>query len=115
MITLFSKTKNGKVFLCSKCNEIHIEFNNLNFNFSDIEYKHFSNYFLKLKLDEWERINKDSFYNKKIIIPIGHKNFNVILNREEFIELKQLLSPNKYQNQFQLISTSFLNFIQFNN
>ena len=115
MTTLFSKTENGKVFLCSKCNEIHIEYKNLNFNFSGEEFKNFSNYFIKLQPDEWEFKNRDSFYNRKIIIPIGHKNFNMMLNREELLEFKQLLNLKKYQNQFQMISTSLMNFIQFNN
>jgi len=113
MTILFNKTKNGKVFICSNCNEIHIEYKN--FNFNENEYKYFSNYFLKLWSEEWEHKNKYTFYNRKIIIPIGHKNFNMILNSEELIELKQLLGSKTYQNQFQFINTSFMNFIQFNN
>ncbi len=115
MTTLFSKTENGKVFICSKCNQIHVEYKNLNFNFSQKDYIYFTNYFLKIKADEWEYKNKDTFYKRKIIIPLGHKNFNMMLNKEELIELKELLSSKNHQSQLELISTSFLNFIQFYN
>lgn len=115
MTTLFSKTENGKVFICSKCNEIHVEFKNFNFNFSQSEYLHFSNYFMKIEADEWEYKNRETFYNRKIIIPLGYKNFNMMLNKEELLELKQLLSSKDYKNHFEIINTAFLNFVQYYN
>jgi len=79
-------TKNGRVFKCKNCKAIHIEYKNLNFNFNKKQYDHFRNYIAK---------NQTSLYRKKIVIPIGHKNFNVLLNKEELNELKDLLQEIK--------------------
>ena len=95
MTKYINQTENGKIFRCSSCNKIHIEFNNLNFNFNDKEYAHFANYFLKLNGKYWEEINLYSNFKRKIIVPVGHKNVNFLLNNKELQELKQLLSKSK--------------------
>ena len=87
-----NKTANGKVFKCVKCSLIHIEFKNLNFNFTQLQYNHFANYILGLEGEKWEYLNRNTIYVRKIIIPIGHQNFNFILNNTELTEFKLLLS-----------------------
>ena len=87
-----NQTENGKIFRCPGCNKIHIEYKNLNFNFSDKEYIHFSNYFKKLDGQYWEKMNLNMPYRRKIIVPIGHENVNILLNNTELQELKRLLS-----------------------
>ena len=110
-----NKTENGKVFKCSKCDAIHIEFNNLNFNFSEKQYKHFANYILKLDGNEWEYKNRNSHYRRKIIIPIGHKNVNILLNNAELQELKQLFSFEKQgsiiSEDLKIMNINFTNFL----
>jgi len=66
--------------------------------------------------NEWEYKNRNSYYRRKIIIPIGHKNINILLNNEELQELKQLLSTKKQEyiikesiNIMNLDITIFLN------
>lgn len=88
-------TKNGRVFKCKNCKAIHIEYKNLNFNFNKKQYDHFRNYIAELNGELWEYKNQTSLYRKKIVIPIGHKNFNVLLNKEELNELKDLLQEIK--------------------
>jgi hypothetical protein len=87
-----NQTENGKIFRCPGCNKIHIEYKNLNFNFSDKEYKHFANYFKELDGQYWEKTNINMPYLRKIIVPIGHKNVNILLNNTELQELKNLFS-----------------------
>lgn len=89
---IISKTENGIVFKCSNCSSIHIEFKNLNFNFSERQYKEFSDYVLKMNSEELEAKNSESLYHRKIIISLGYKNFNVLLNKSEVAELKELLT-----------------------
>lgn len=113
---IINQTQHGKVFKCNSCKKIHIEFNNLNFNFTHEEYEHFANYFLKLNGDYWEKLNTDSMYRRKILVPLDHKNLNLLLNKSELEELKKLLylKP-KAQNTIQLLSFKMIDFNTFNN
>ena len=90
-----NKTENGKVFKCSNCDAIHIEYKNLNFNFSEKQYKHFVKTILDLDGDELEYKNQNSQYRRKIILKIGHENVNILLDNGELQELKKLLSYKK--------------------
>lgn len=87
---IMSKTKNGQVYICNKCSKIHIEFGNLNFNFSQKEFDDFADYILTLDGNYWKEENKDTPFARKIFIPIGHKNFNVLLSSKELEEMKSL-------------------------
>ncbi len=87
---VLSRTKNGQVYICNRCNKIHIEYSNLNFNFSQKEFKEFADYIINLNGAYWEEKNKHTPFKRKIIIPIGHKNFNVLLTLTELNEMKSL-------------------------
>ncbi len=56
---IIQKTNNGKVFKCFKCNLIHVEFKNINLNFTDSQYKYFVEYIMKINGEEWESRNID--------------------------------------------------------
>ena len=111
-----NKTQNGQVFKCDKCNLIHIEYKNLNFNFSVEQFDHFAEYLTKIDGKFWENKNKTSQFKRKIIIPIGHQSFRVLLSKEELDELKQLffikekpLSVVQQQNIMNMNFTLILN------
>ena len=87
-----NQTKNGSLYVCPKCDKIHIEFNNLNFNFSNKEYTAFVRYISNLNGAFWEKENSNTNYKRKIIIPIGNDNFNIVLNNGELEELKLLFT-----------------------
>ena len=113
-MSVLSKTQHGQIFKCSKCTKIHIEYKNLNFNFNEKEFNHFAEYILSLDGREWEEKNENAPYERKIIIPIRHKNFHVLLNNEELNELKELLRIRKeeeskhYLKMIQLDKFSFV-------
>jgi len=90
MNKIISQTENGQIFRCPTCRLIHFEYKNLNFNFTNKEYQHFANYFLNLKGEYWEIKNGNAHFRRKILIPAGKNNFNILLNNEELIELKSL-------------------------
>lgn len=85
-----NQTENGKIFRCSSCNKIHIEFKNINFNFNDEEYRYFTEYISELNGEEWEYQNRGSNYSRKIVLPINHRNVKILMNSYELQELKQL-------------------------
>lgn len=99
-----NQTENGKIFRCSTCNKIHIEFKNLNFNFNNEEYRYFADYISGLKGEEWEYKNRNSNYRRKIIVQINHRNVRILLNNCELQELKQLfnISNKKITIHFEL-------------
>lgn len=90
-LRLLNQTLNGKIFKCSECNKIHIEYKNLNFVFEREEFEFFRNYFLELVPEHWEKRNRNSVYNRKILVPIGHKNFTAMFSAEEIHEIKSMM------------------------
>jgi hypothetical protein len=92
---IINRTANGTVFRCDKCKKIHIEFNNLNFNFAPPEYEFFVDFFRRLNEDFWESVNARSVYKRKIIVPIQHRNFMILMNSREVKEMKVLLGIEK--------------------
>lgn len=106
---ILNKTVNGLVFQCKTCNKIHIEFKNLNFNFEKDEYNQFTHYISHLNGKKWENLNLESQYKRKIVIPIGHRFFRILLNNTELTELKHLFNPDDQQNMnFRVINASDL-------
>ena len=95
MGTIICQSKNGQVFKCASCQKIHIEYKNLNFNFDEEGYQYFVNYFLNLDGEYWEKRNTKNDFKRKIIVPINHENFHVLLNNEELLELKDLFSESR--------------------
>ncbi|HBK72567.1 MAG TPA: hypothetical protein DDZ39_13100 [Flavobacteriaceae bacterium] len=111
MNEIISQTENGQVFRCPTCRLIHFEYKNLNFNFTDKEYQYFANYFLNLDGEYWEIKNGNTFFRRKIFIPAGMKDFNILINNKELKELKRLLSKRykKSEIPIPLLKTSFSN------
>ncbi len=115
-LNIINQTINGKVFLCNTCNAIHIEYKNLNFNFSTAQFKNFVNYMSQLKGEDPEYQNRDSQYARKILIPMGHDSFNVILNNSELEEMKNLLHIKMIERkEFQIFKAGLIEFTAFMN
>lgn len=101
------RTENGRIFRCSSCNKIHIEFNNLNLNFTDEEFQHFSQYILSIDGIEWTHRNRNLKYNRKIVLQLfNNSSANILLNIAELEEFKSLiLNKSITGNSINLINT----------
>ncbi len=110
---IISETSHGRILKRENCNAVYIEFNNLNFNFKKDEYDFFKNAILGIDGEKWEEVNKNCCYNRKILVPIGHRNFNVLLNYDELQELKQLITGcnQKLYKNFKQYRVCNLNFM----
>ena len=102
---IINETENGLLFSCNSCQLIHLEFKNLNFNFTKKQLSSFDKYLNNLNADSFENINHHSPFKRKIVIPTSEDGFNFLLNKEELTELKSLISlplysltPNKLLN-----------------
>ena len=107
MDTIISRTENGCVFRCHKCDLIHFEYKNLNFNFTDIEYYYFAEYFKNLEGEYWEFRNANNNFTRKIVVPAGNNNFNILLNRIELRELKMLFDRSYHTTEIIKFSYRF--------
>lgn len=114
-MTTLNKTINGKIFKCDKCNAIHIEYKNLNFNFCKTDFDKFIDFFESLDVDTCEQTNKTSNFKRKIILPIGHNNFNVLFNKNELYEFKELITQRTEHTYLKLINNVELTDIQYVN
>lgn len=95
------ETPNGKIFKCEKCDAIHVEYKNLNFNFKEGDFWKFADYIRNLDGEEWVLRNSTSNFKRKIIIPVGSQFFNVLLDSKELRELRSLLNFKKDRDYFQ--------------
>ncbi len=95
MNKVLNRTTHGKVYVCSKCDKLHIEFNNFAFSFKEKEYEYFSECLNRVDGEYYESLNYNSPYSRKIIIPIGHKNVSMLLSKVELREFVQLLNFDK--------------------
>ncbi len=114
-IQIISQTTNGKIYKCSKCANIHMEYKNLYFKFSQKEYLSFKEFFFTIDGEYWEKRNKGCFSKRKIMIPISHRNFMIALNSIEVYELKALFTDEKSgEKRFKLTNLSVFENISVN-
>ncbi len=89
-MTLINKTKHGRIFKCSSCSAIHVEFKNINFNLKPKQFRDFADFISDINPEEYEERNAHVPYQRKIFIPTGNQSINIILNKEELVELDLL-------------------------
>ncbi|RNC89505.1 MAG: hypothetical protein ED555_08485 [Allomuricauda sp.] len=90
-----SQTKNGILTYCDHSKLFQLVYNNLCFELYDWELIAFKEYVFDIDPDYWEVQLKETMHNKRIPISIGTKHCIVVVNREELLELKQLLREKK--------------------
>jgi len=92
---VINQTANGKLFTCSQCGNVHLDYKNLSFSFSVDEYKIFRTYFLNLDEEYWAKVNREVKSDRKIKVPISHRNLMLSFSTEEIRELKLLFGSRK--------------------
>jgi hypothetical protein len=64
----------------------------------------------------WEKININSQFSRKIVIPISNEHFNIMLNNSELLEIKNLLKIRNFEpNDFQFLKVGELEYKVFLN
>ncbi|RKD91840.1 DUF6686 family protein [Mangrovibacterium diazotrophicum] len=96
---IINQTINGRIYKCSECNKIHVDYKNLNFSFNQKEYNNFQTYIQNLDGKYWVKKNEDHSGERKILIPINHPNLIMSFSLEELYELKELLVANLFPPQ----------------
>lgn len=86
-----NQTINGRIYRCSECNKIHIDYKNLSFSFQIPEYRTVQSYIHQLDAAYWAGQNKKVNGRYRVMIPINHENLLLNFSPEEIAELKELL------------------------
>lgn len=84
-------TKYGQIIRKIPENEFIIEFGNLSWKLTLYQFRMMKNFIKRLDGQFYEELNKDSFYRRKIRIPIKTTNLSILLNQDELLDLKTLL------------------------
>lgn len=73
--------------------------------------QHLSQYFANLNNAYCEQIYTNSMYQLKLLVPSDHKNLNLLFNKFELDEFKQLLQKNiEKQSKIKLLNDHIINF-----
>ncbi len=93
MIEVDVKTLHGHLFTCNKCNKFHFEFNQIGIDFSSFEViKNFHKYLEEVDGKQFESLNKETNYRRKIHIPFPKTAIKFTLDHTDLMELIILLS-----------------------
>jgi hypothetical protein len=88
---LIQSSKNGTLTYCNHSKLFQLVFNNLCFEFYEWELETFKKHITQLNINYWEKQLVCYQNQRRIPISIGHKCFIILLNKEEVVEIKQLL------------------------
>ncbi|RKD91391.1 DUF6686 family protein [Mangrovibacterium diazotrophicum] len=87
------ETLNGKLFICSSCKKIHLEFGNIGMDFqSEKTLKEMLTYLNGVKQTSQSFPNQDMPYRRTIMIPFENTNLKILLNDDEIEELTSLFT-----------------------
>ena len=99
-IKLLGKVKSGELTVCLDCNNYHLTFNNIFFEFTYEEYIYFKEYITQLDTAYLNENYPCPRVKKNIPVPTLQGNLVLLFNQQEIEELKKLFTykfPKKYQ------------------
>ena len=86
------QSANGQIFLCDKCDKIHIEFNGIGVDFSNqFHLQAFYRYLKSIDGEYFETKNRSKQYRRKILIPMPDSKCKLLLTNGELNEFRQLI------------------------
>lgn len=101
-----ARVKNGTLTKCEACNNYHLTFNNLYFEFTYEEFKNFKTYLTTLKSESFKQVNS-SKTKQKIYIPTLQENLGLVFN---ITELKALISLVSNNNKSELLDVNEIDY-----
>jgi hypothetical protein len=88
---MICKSVNGQIFICSKCQKIHVEFGSMAIDYNDSsQLTAFLNYIDEIDSEFWAHRNRTSRYRRKIMIRIPGAEVKMLFTAEELVEIKSL-------------------------
>ncbi|MFW5767888.1 MAG: DUF6686 family protein [Bacteroidales bacterium] len=106
MNTRIYSTDKGQIVRNVPENNIIMEFGNLSWKLSVLQFRMLRQFITKIDGDHFEKLNANSFYRRKIRIPIKGTNLSILLSTDELEDLKKLINgiPEDALNQEDIFS-----------
>lgn len=108
-VRLIGRVKSGELTLCMSCNHYHLTFNNMLFEFTEMEFSQFKKYIFQLEIPCQSGVNRPSKVSRNIPVPTLQKNLVLIFSPMEIEELKNLFSYQFY-HKYQRISAAEIDY-----
>ena len=106
-----NQTINGRIYQCSECNKIHVDYKNLSFSFHLPQYQNFQTCIQQPDAAYRAQKNEEINGQRRVMIPINHGNLMLNFPPEEIAELKELLVAQLNTTmRFRLIKTRNFDF-----
>lgn len=87
------QSQQGHLFTCDKCAKLHFEFNQIAMDFSSLaKLESLYSYLSDIQGDDFEKLNSDTLYVRKIHIPFPNTSVKMVLSHNDLKELKVLLT-----------------------
>ncbi len=96
-VKTINKTQNGQITYITDRDTYFVEFGNQCFYLKEENLNYFRNYIDRIDFLHYLEQNKEAVNKRKLMLNIGLKNIFFCVNKNEFLELKQLLSKRKAQ------------------
>ncbi|MFO7878563.1 MAG: DUF6686 family protein [Bacteroidota bacterium] len=106
MNTRIYSTDKGQIVRNVPENNIIMEFGNLSWKLSVLQFRMLRQFITKIDGPHFEKMNANSFYRRKIRIPIKGTNLSILLSTDELKDLKKLVNgiPEDALNQDDIFS-----------
>ncbi|MFV0377406.1 MAG: DUF6686 family protein [Mangrovibacterium sp.] len=111
-----NQTTNGRIYKCSECNKIHVDYKNLSFSFQPQQYQNIQKYIQQLDAAYWASQNEEANGQYRVMIPINHESLMLNFTPFEISELKELFVDRlDCPKRFRLLKTQNFDFKISNN
>jgi hypothetical protein len=108
---ILHSSKNGQIFICNRCHKIHLEFGNFTFDFSfEVRLKNFLEHLEEVDGAYYEELNRQSTYQRKIMIPVPETRMKMLFTLNELNEIRQLIRGFIGRNVTELIRVTRIEF-----
>lgn len=108
-IRTIGRVKSGELTLCTSCNHYYLTFNNMLFEFTEMEFNRFKKYIFQLEIPSQSGVNRSLKVRRNILVPTLQKNLVLIFSPMEIEELKNLFSYQFY-HKYQRISATEIDY-----
>lgn len=114
-VTILKRSKNGKISKCYSCETYHLNFGQFYLSLNLLELKRFISFINNIDPDYWSNICNKFHLDRRIPIPTEQNNLCLMLNKEEFEELKYLINHKTNQQKSFILSISDIEYTLINN
>lgn len=105
-VIILKRSKSGKLSKCYACGTYHLNFGQFYLSFNTPEILRFTSFINNIDPDYWSGLCNKFHLDRRIPIPTDQTNLCLMLNKEEFEELKYLVNHKVKSNKRSILSST---------